>query len=296
MIAAGDRVLIGLSGGKDSLSLLHVLVAFRARLAPSARFEIACATVDPESDSFDPSPLKHYLADLGVTYHYLDQSIIALAKERMQGDSLCAFCARMKRGALYSCCREHGYNKLALGQHLDDNVESFLMSSFHNGRLSVMKACYTNDAGDVTVIRPLVYVREKALRDFAYGVRLPVVEDNCPGCFEQPKERRAIKKLLAKEELTFPDIYSALARTLSPLLEDGVLTEVYASQKRRLAFTKDRATKAAYYGSGTSNASRAAGPVDEALAPYSDDDLLVELERRRRRRMTSVTGWQKSGN
>ncbi|XRB16727.1 tRNA-cytidine(32) 2-sulfurtransferase [Pseudoscourfieldia marina] len=295
MIAAGDRVLLGLSGGKDSLSLLHVLVAFNQRLHPSKRFELACATVEPGSDSFDPSPLKPYLAELGVKYHYIDQSIIALAKESMQGDSLCAFCARMKRGALYTCCRDNGYNKLALGQHLDDEVESFFMSALHNGRLSVMKAKYGNDAGDVAVIRPFVYVREKLLRDFAHApeTKLPVIEDNCPACFEAPKERRAIKKMLAKQEAVFPDIFNALCRTMSPLMEDGVLTSIYQSQQRRVAFRKDAKGRRAYYNSEKLEKKADAESDDSAaLASFSDDALLRELELRRRRRSTTTSGWR----
>lgn len=103
MIENGDRILLGLSGGKDSLCLLHVLLALQKR-AP-VKFEIACATVDPQTESYDPSPLIPYLQSLGVTYHYLSEPIVELAKSKLQGDSLCAFCSRFKRGLLYSCCR-----------------------------------------------------------------------------------------------------------------------------------------------------------------------------------------------
>lgn len=103
MIGDGDKLLLGLSGGKDSLALLHILLALQKR-AP-VRFEIACATVDPQTASFDPTPLIPYLQSLGVTYHYLSQPIVELAKTKLNGDSLCAFCSRFKRGLLYSCCR-----------------------------------------------------------------------------------------------------------------------------------------------------------------------------------------------
>eukprot|EP00854_Cymbomonas_tetramitiformis_P012450 gene12450-14709_t len=117
MIRPRDRLLLGLSGGKDSLALLHCLVEFQSRFAPSERFELACATVDPGTEAYDPKPLIPYLASLGVTYHYLDTNIMEMASSgHMRGDSICAFCSRMKRGALYSCCREHGYNVLVLGQ------------------------------------------------------------------------------------------------------------------------------------------------------------------------------------
>lgn len=101
--------------------------------------------------------------------------------------SICSFCSRMKRGRLYSTARANGYNVLALGQHLDDLAESFLMSTFHNGRLRSMKAHYAINERDLRVIRPFVYVREKMLRQFAESKKLPVISENCPACFEAPK-------------------------------------------------------------------------------------------------------------
>jgi hypothetical protein len=103
MIEEGDKLLLGLSGGKDSLALLHILLAIQKR-AP-INFDIACATVDPQTASFDPSPLIPYVQSLGVVYHYLSHPIVEMAKSKLQGDSLCAFCSRFKRGLLYSCCR-----------------------------------------------------------------------------------------------------------------------------------------------------------------------------------------------
>ncbi|CAM9992906.1 unnamed protein product, partial [Heterosigma akashiwo] len=196
MIKEGDRLCLGLSGGKDSLALLHVLLALQ-RKAP-IRFELACATVDPMTASFDPRPLIPYLASLGVTYHYLEEPIIERAKTALQGDSICSFCSRMKRGLLYKCLRDHGYTKLVLAQHLDDLAESFVMSAFHNGQLRTMKAHYRVDKGDLSVIRPLCYTREAATKAFARQARLPVINENCPACFEQPKERARVKQMLAK--------------------------------------------------------------------------------------------------
>eukprot|EP00793_Prasinoderma_coloniale_P000961 PRCOL_00007051-RA len=228
MIQPGDKVLLGLSGGKDSLALLHCLAAYQRRFPPGS-WSFAVATVDPGTDAFNPRPLIPYVESLGLTYHYLENPIMQWAADgHMQGDSICAFCSRMKRGALYSCCREHGYNKLALAQHLDDQAESFLMSTLHNGKLRVMKASYTIDAGDIDVIRPFVYVRERALRDFSYAAGLPVIADNCPACFEEPKERHSVKKLLQKEEAVFPSVYSCILRAMTPVM-DPLVQDVLAS-------------------------------------------------------------------
>jgi len=119
MITDGDRILVGLSGGKDSLTMLQMLLALQ-RKAP-IKFDIGVCTVDPMTEAFDPSPLKKYVAQtLKLPYFFESQPIIDSAEKHMQRDSICAFCSRMKRGILYSCARREGYNVLALGQHLDD--------------------------------------------------------------------------------------------------------------------------------------------------------------------------------
>lgn len=216
MIRAGDRVLLGLSGGKDSLTLLHLLLHLQAR--SPVRFELAAATVDPQSPAYHPHALKPYLAALGVPYFYESQPIVAAAAQHMQGDSFCAYCARMRRGILYRIAREQGYNVLALAQHLDDLAESFLMSAFFGGRLRTMQAHYRNDAGDVRVIRPLVYVRERQTRDFAARAGLPVIAENCPACFALPMQRQHIKALLAAQERQHPHLFANLLTAMRPLM------------------------------------------------------------------------------
>ncbi|MDW8323708.1 MAG: ATP-binding protein [Burkholderiales bacterium] len=216
MIRAGDRVLLGLSGGKDSLSLLHVLLHLRKR-AP-VRFELAACTVDPLSPDYDPSPLIAYMAALGVPYLYERQPIVEQARTHMQGDSFCAFCSRMRRGILYRVARSHGYNVLALAQHLDDLAETFLMSAFFGGKLRTMQAHYRNDAGDIRVIRPFVYVRERQTRDFAARAGLPVVQENCPACFAAPQQRWRMKRLLAELEREHPRLFANLLTAMRPLM------------------------------------------------------------------------------
>jgi tRNA 2-thiocytidine biosynthesis protein TtcA len=128
MIQQGDRVLLGLSGGKDSLALLHLLLHFQ-RVAP-IQFKLGAVTIDPQTDTFDPSPLIPYMKSLGVEYFFCKEPIMTMAEKHMQADSYCAFCARMKRGTIYANARKQDYNVIALAQHLDDLAESFLMSAF----------------------------------------------------------------------------------------------------------------------------------------------------------------------
>jgi len=222
MIRPGDRVLLGLSGGKDSLSLLHVLMHLRNK-AP-VRFELGAATVDPQSPDYNPEPLKPYLALLGVPYHYESYPIVAQATKSMHGDSFCAFCSRLRRGMLYKAARREGYNVLALAQHLDDLAETFLMSAFFGGRLRTMQASYVIDAGDLRVIRPFAYARERQTAAFAAAARLPVISENCPACFAAPTERMRMKQTLAALERESPKLFGSRRTALKPLMaEDAPL-------------------------------------------------------------------------
>jgi len=226
MIREGDRLLLGLSGGKDSLSLLHVLLHLQ-RHAP-VKFQLGAATVDPCIEGFNPEYLKDYVPALGLPFFYERQRIVERALKTLHGDSFCAYCARMRRGILYAAARREGYNVLVLGQHLDDLAESFLMSLFHNGRLRTMKAHYVIDAGDLRVIRPLVYVRERQTADFARRSGLPVTMDNCPACYRMPTRRMAMKELLAQQEKDYPRLFDSILCSIRPLM--GGTTDNFAEE------------------------------------------------------------------
>ena len=215
MLREGDRVLIGLSGGKDSFTLVHTLLHFK-RHAP-IHFDIGIATFDPQMDGFNPLPLRDYVAKLELPFHYVERPVQALAKTKLKNDSICAFCSRMRRGALYGTARDHNYNVLALGQHLDDIAESFLLSAFHEGKLNTMKAHYVNDAGDLRIIRPLIHVRERQLRDFAVSSGFPLILDKCIG-EKQRTKRDHMKQLLSEQEAIHPQLFKSLKRALIPLM------------------------------------------------------------------------------
>ncbi|MCU0834774.1 MAG: tRNA 2-thiocytidine biosynthesis protein TtcA [Chromatiaceae bacterium] len=220
MIRAGDRILLGVSGGKDSLSLLAVLRHLQT-YAP-VRFELGVITVDPEVPGFDPQALKAHYQTIGVPWHYEQQPLLEQAQAHMDGDSFCAYCSRMKRGIMYRVCREQDYNVLALGQHLDDLAESLLLSLFHGGQLRTMKAHYRNDAGDLRVIRPLAYCRERQTAAFARAAGLPVIPDSCPACFAAPTRREHMKALLAREEAEHPHLFANLLQAMRPLLTENL--------------------------------------------------------------------------
>lgn len=215
MIREGDRLLLGLSGGKDSLSLLHVLIHLQ-RHAP-IHFDLAAMTVNPMIEGFHPEYLIPYLAGLDVPYFFESQPIAENAKAHMGNDSFCAFCSRLKRGIMYGTARREGYNVLALAQHLDDLAESFLMSAFHGGQLRTMKAHYTNADGDLRIIRPFLYVRERVTRQFSLDAGLPVVPDSCPACFNMPTQREKMKALLAEQETHNTYLFKSLLKAMRPL-------------------------------------------------------------------------------
>jgi len=316
MIEEGDRLLLGLSGGKDSLSLLHCLLEFQRKLP--IKFDIEVCTVDPMTPSFDPSPLIPYVQSLGLKYHYVRDEIVARAntsgKDGQVVSSLCSFCARMKRGVLYTTARKNNCNKLVLAQHLDDCAESMFMSCMHNGFLRTMKAHYRINAGDVSVIRPMAYCRESLMTTFAKEANLPVINENCPACFEEPKERARIKKLLSREETLYPNLYDNIRRALIPLMHDDMTSlmrsylEEALEKSRKEEKNNNKGGKKMKRGDnrdgekagGADNETgddagdakgtapeptekKVLGPGQSAklLADASEDDLIAELARRR---------------
>jgi tRNA 2-thiocytidine biosynthesis protein TtcA len=219
MIRDGDRLLLGVSGGKDSLTLLHILGHLQT-YAP-VKFDLGVITVDPEVEGFDPHTLTRYYDDIGVRWHYAEQPIMEQAKEHMDGDSFCSYCSRMKRGIMYSTCRREGYNVLVLAQHLDDLAESLMMSIFHGGQLRTMKASYTNRDGDIRIIRPLAYVRETMTSAFAQAAKLPVIPDSCPACFSMPTQREQTKQLLRQLEKKNRNLFPNMLHAMRPLLTEN---------------------------------------------------------------------------
>merc|ERR1719157_234068 len=190
--------------------------------------------------SFDPSPLIPYVRDeLGLPYHYIRDDIVPRASSSGNDgkvvSSLCAFCARMKRGNLYTAARKNNCNKLVLAQHLDDLAEAFMMSVMHNGFLRTMKANYTINSGDLSVIRPFAYVRESMLTEFAKSANFEIVNENCPACFEEPKERARMKKLLSKEEALYPSFYDNIKRAMIPLMHDDATAIMRSYTEEALA-------------------------------------------------------------
>lgn len=211
MIVQGDRVLVGLSGGKDSLTLCHVLSRMQ-KVAPFD-FQLQAVTVSYGMGE-DLNTLHKYCKQEGIAHEIIDTEIFDVAKEKIrQNSSFCSFFSRMRRGHLYSYALENGFNKLALGHHLDDAAESFFMNFMYNGSLRTLPPMYKANNG-LIVIRPLIYVRERQLRDAALNNEMPTISDEaCPAMrfdVKMPFARQKAKELLLGLEQENKELFISL--------------------------------------------------------------------------------------
>ena len=210
MINEGDRVLVGLSGGKDSLLLLHALLEF-SRRSP-VKFSLSALTV--RLSGMDTSALEEYCSFLQIPFSIVDQDIMGIIEVRHE-KSPCSFCANMRRGILSRWASENGCSKLALGHTLDDAVETFFMNILHAGRARSFQPVAHMSRTNVTVIRPLVLSTEAAIIDEAKRLELPVVASSCP--FAGHTERQNVRELLSRLRLDIPDLYAKVINALANL-------------------------------------------------------------------------------
>ena len=206
MILPGDRVAVGVSGGKDSMLLLRALAHLKSYYP--APFELEAVTVELGFEGMDFSPVAALCAELGVPFTCRKTDIKEVVFDVRQEDNPCSLCAKMRRGALNGILNESGLNKLALGHHFDDAVETFLMSLLFEGRLSCFRPVTYLDRSGVTQIRPLVYAGEKKIAAVARALALPVVENPCP--MDKTSKRHEIKQLLAAMSADYPDMKSKI--------------------------------------------------------------------------------------
>lgn len=213
LLADGDRVLAALSGGKDSWSMLDLLLNLQ-RHAP-IRFEIHAATVDGGFPKFDPNPILKTCAELGVTHHLLPAPIKPVIEAKPEY-SPCAMCSRLRRGVLYSFARSHGFSKIALGHNLDDLLETLLMNLFFEGRLSTMPLKLFSNDGTNIVIRPLATCDEQDLREYARLRGYPLVPSGCPLglCSASENKRVQMKNLIAELHAKAPDLRHCMLRAM----------------------------------------------------------------------------------
>ena len=216
MIQDGDRVAVGVSGGKDSL----ILLASLARLAQfyPKKFTVEAFTVDMGIDGMDLSPIRSFCDELGVPCHIIPTQINKVIFETRKEKNPCALCAKMRKGSLHEAILAEGFHKVALGHHYDDAVETFFLSLFYEGRLSCFHPVTYLDRADVTQIRPLLYVSENMIKEATKRLALPVVHNPCPA--DGNTKRQEVKDLIAELEERYPKlkeyVFSSMQRLPLP--------------------------------------------------------------------------------
>jgi len=222
MIAQGDRVMVCLSGGKDSYAMLEILL--RLRESAPVSFELVAVNLDQKQPGFPAEVLPDFCAKRGVEFRQIEQDTYSVVKRVIpEGRTLCSLCSRLRRGALYTYAEEHGFNKIALGHHADDIVATFFLNLFFGGKLKAMPPKLRSDDGRHIVIRPLTYVREADTTALAEQCGFPIIP--CTLCGSQENlQRKVVRRMLDEWERTqpgrFENIFAALRNVAPSQLAD----------------------------------------------------------------------------
>jgi len=215
MIESGDKVMVCLSGGKDSYTLLDVLLQLQ-RKAP-VEFSITAVNLDQKQPGFPEHVLPDYLRSLGVDFHVIEQDTYSVVTRVVpEGKTMCSLCSRMRRGALYAYAAEHGFTKIALGHHRDDLVATFFLNLFFHAKLSGMPPKLLSDDGCHVVIRPLAYVREADIAAYAQARDFPIIPCNLCGSQEN-LQRKQVQRMLDAWERESPGRVETIARALGDI-------------------------------------------------------------------------------
>lgn len=221
MIEDGDKVMVCVSGGKDSYAMLDILLKLRER-AP-INFEIVAVNLDQKQPNFPAEILPNYLKSLGVQYHIEEQDTYSIVKRVIpEGKTTCGLCSRLRRGILYRVADELGATKIALGHHRDDILETLMLNMFYAGKLKGMPPKLRSDDGKHIVIRPLAYMPEKLLERYAADMNFPIIP--CDLCGSQPNlQRQAMKQMLREWEKQYPGRVENLFRSMHHIVPSHLM-------------------------------------------------------------------------
>lgn len=230
MIVEGDRILVALSGGKDSWVLLHALHELKRR--SPVFFTLDAVTVHPGYPEFDPSPITAFCEARGWSHRVVPSNMFEIIEaKREPGSSYCSICSRLRRGILYSLAREGAYDKIALGHHADDLIETFLMSAFFTGEIKSMPPVLKAEDGDNTVIRPMCYAFESEVVNLATLLGFPLISCGCvvSGCVHSQRHR--VKALLSKLEAEHPGIKANVLSALGRVRQEFLINKPFRGVK-----------------------------------------------------------------
>lgn len=221
MIEDGDKVMVCLSGGKDSYAMLDILMKLRER-AP-INFEIVAVNLDQKQPNFPAETLPNYLKSLGIPFHIEEQDTYSIVKRVIpEGKTTCGLCSRLRRGILYRVADELGATKIALGHHRDDILETLMLNMFYAGKLKGMPPKLRSDDGKHIVIRPLAYVPEKLLERYAVDMNFPIIP--CDLCGSQPNlQRQVMKEMLRDWEKKYPGRVENLFRSMHHIVPSHLM-------------------------------------------------------------------------
>ncbi len=230
LVSPGDRVMVCVSGGKDSFALLDILLTLKDR-APFA-FEVIAVNLDQKQPDFPADVLPRYLASRGIPFRIVEQDTYSVVKRVIpEGGTMCSLCSRLRRGVLYRVATEIGATKIALGHHKDDLLATFFLNLFFGGKLKTMPPKLVSDDGRHVVIRPLAYARERDLARYAEAMAFPIIPCNLCGSQEH-LQRKQVGAMLREWERKFPgrieSIYNAMAKVVPSHLMDRALFDFAA--------------------------------------------------------------------
>lgn len=240
MIEEGDKVMVCLSGGKDSYTMLEILRNLQAS-AP-IHFDIVAVNLDQKQPGFPEHILPAYLEDLGVDFHILERDTYSIVKEIVpEGKTTCGLCSRLRRGSLYGFAEEIGATKIALGHHRDDILETLFLNMFFGGKLKSMPPKLLSDDGKHVVIRPLAYCKEKDIEAFATAKSYPIIPCNLCGS-QQNLQRQVVKDMLQQWDKEYPGrtdiMFTAMQNVVPSHLADNELFDFKELKQSEDAFNK----------------------------------------------------------